>query len=82
MGLATLTLEQELRDLTLGAPSLHTKRASLRGVAQGMAAVHAHRIIHLDLKPQNVRFKPAPPNTRVFLTIMYPTRCVTRLLRC
>ena len=26
----------------------------LAGVARGMEAVHAHKIIHLDLKPENV----------------------------
>ena len=26
----------------------------LAGIARGMEAVHAHKIIHLDLKPENV----------------------------
>jgi len=52
---------RSLRDvIALGgaAPPVHEMVALLAGVARGMSAVHAHKIIHLDLKPENVLLGP------------------------
>jgi len=54
MSLAARNLEQELREPTLDEPSTLRNVRILRGVANGMAAVHAQKISHLDLKPENV----------------------------
>ena len=36
----------------------------LAGIARGMEAVHAHKIVHLDLKPENVREASRPNESR------------------
>ena len=33
----------------------------LAGIARGMQAIHQHELIHLDLKPENVRSTPMDP---------------------
>ena len=40
-------------DVLRGAPDT-TILSLLRGIASGMAAVHSHNLVHLDLKPDNV----------------------------
>ena len=51
--LQTHAATQALVGSTRAAPLLQSTRL-LRGVAHGMAAVHAHRFLHLDLKPANI----------------------------
>jgi tRNA A-37 threonylcarbamoyl transferase component Bud32 len=58
MALAAHTLEHELRTPTMGDPSALLNVRLLRGVAHGMAAVHAQQITHRDLKPANVLLSP------------------------
>merc|ERR1719387_2969166 len=57
MGYAPLgTLDDALRDNKYQKPSEVSRM--LAGIARGMEAVHTHKIIHLDLKPENVLIGP------------------------
>jgi hypothetical protein len=44
------------RPLACDAPRL---RSAIRGLAQGLAAIHRHGIVHQDIKPSNVMVTPA-----------------------
>jgi len=50
------TLQDALDDHKFQTPSEMVRL--LAGIARGMEAVHAHKIIHLDLKPENVLIGP------------------------
>ena len=50
------TLQDALDDHQFQTPSAIVRL--LAGIARGMEAVHAHKIIHLDLKPENVLIGP------------------------
>ena len=50
------TLQDALDENKFQSPSEAVRL--LAGVARGMEAVHAHKIIHLDLKPENVLIGP------------------------
>lgn len=50
------TLQDALDDHQFQTPSTIVRL--LAGIARGMEAVHAHKIIHLDLKPENVLIGP------------------------
>ena len=63
--LAETTLDEQLwMAASSASPLLNTRLLEtrfLRGVAHGMAAVHAHRILHLDLKPANILISDGIP---------------------
>ena len=52
------SLQVALEDGSIDATNIANVVALLGGIARGMEAVHAHKLIHLDLKPDNILLGP------------------------
>jgi serine/threonine protein kinase len=57
--------------MILGSFTERDAAVIIRDLISGLQALHNHRILHLDIKPENILFEHIGPDARIKITGIY-----------